>query len=240
MEVQQTFYEPPQTLTLSRWRAQMPPDFEFTLKAWQLITHEASSRTYRRLRTRLAPGEAPECGAFRWTEIIQRAWTRTLECARLLHATAVLFQCPASFRPTSQNLENMRRFFREIGPTPALRYLWEPRGEWDGALVESLCRELDLTHVVDPFKARHAWPPDFVYYRLHGVTGARHVYSDEELRQLAERLPREGTAYVLFNNLPRFEDARCFQRLITPEPAPERPRERPRRGSALPPRRSAP
>ncbi|MFN2384861.1 MAG: DUF72 domain-containing protein [Thermoanaerobaculia bacterium] len=219
VEVQQTFYEPPRTLTLSRWRAAMPPGFEFTLKAWQLITHQASSRTYRRLRTPLSPGEAEECGAFRWTPVVRRAWTRTLECARLLHATAVLFQCPASFRPTEENLDNLRRFFRETGPTPGLRYLWEPRGEWETALVESICRELDLTHVVDPFQARHAWPRDFVYYRLHGVSGARHVYTDDELRKLAAMLPGQGTAYVLFNNLPRFRDARRFRRLIGPAPA---------------------
>jgi uncharacterized protein YecE (DUF72 family) len=40
VEVQHTFYEPPRLTTLNRWRRQMPPDFEFALKAWQLITHE--------------------------------------------------------------------------------------------------------------------------------------------------------------------------------------------------------
>src|SRR4051794_12441603 len=44
VEVQQTFYEPPGDATLVRWRRRAPLRFEFTLKAWQLITHEASSR----------------------------------------------------------------------------------------------------------------------------------------------------------------------------------------------------
>lgn len=57
LEVQQTFYEPPQPATLRRWRSCVLPEFEFTIKAWQLITHEARSSTYRRLRTSLTqPG----------------------------------------------------------------------------------------------------------------------------------------------------------------------------------------
>lgn len=45
VEVQQTFYEPPSELLLRRWVAAMPPGFEFTLKAWQLITHASKSPT---------------------------------------------------------------------------------------------------------------------------------------------------------------------------------------------------
>jgi uncharacterized protein YecE (DUF72 family) len=41
VEVQQTFYQPPALKTIEKWRAQAPGDFEFTLKAWQLITHES-------------------------------------------------------------------------------------------------------------------------------------------------------------------------------------------------------
>ena len=47
LEVQQTFYEPPQKTTMVRWREQAGPGFEFTLKAWQLITH----RAWRTLRS---------------------------------------------------------------------------------------------------------------------------------------------------------------------------------------------
>jgi uncharacterized protein YecE (DUF72 family) len=46
LEVRQTFYQPPRLATLQRWRQQAPPGFEFTLKAWQLITHEPTSPTF--------------------------------------------------------------------------------------------------------------------------------------------------------------------------------------------------
>lgn len=35
IEVQQTFYKPPQIETVVKWRQAAPADFEFTIKAWQ-------------------------------------------------------------------------------------------------------------------------------------------------------------------------------------------------------------
>ena len=90
LEVQQTFYEPPREATLRRWRATVGPAFEFTVKAWQLITHEARSSTYRRLRTPLSAQERAEVGGFRWTPIVERAWETTLECAAILDATRLV------------------------------------------------------------------------------------------------------------------------------------------------------
>ncbi len=44
VEVQQTFYDPPAQRTLEQWRIQAPESFEFTMKAWQVITHRGTSR----------------------------------------------------------------------------------------------------------------------------------------------------------------------------------------------------
>ena len=51
------------------------------------------------------------------------------------------------------------------------------------------------------------------YYRLHGITGAGHVYTDDQLAQLADTV-HGGPAYVMFNNLPRAADARRFSHLV--------------------------
>ncbi len=216
VEVQQTFYEPPRDATLVRWRRQAPLRFEFTLKAWQLVTHEASSPTYRRLRTPLSAAERAEAGSFRATAIVARGWRRTLECARLLRATAVLLQCPRSFRPTAENVERLRAFCTTAERPERLRLLWEPRGEWPPELVRELCEELDLVHAVDPFVAE-TQTPDRTYFRLHGVTGAHHVYSDAELERLRGMLPPSANpAYVMFNNVPRVGDVRRFRALLAP------------------------
>src|SRR5687768_2259925 len=65
VEVQHTFYDPPADRLLARWRAQAPGRFEFTMKAWQLVTHESGSPTYRRLRRPLPEDHRGEVGAFR-------------------------------------------------------------------------------------------------------------------------------------------------------------------------------
>ena len=213
VEVQQTFYQPPQLSTLKRWRAQAPPGFEFTLKAWQLITHEARSPTYKRLKKELSEEERTQCGSFRPTAIVTEAWAVTLACARALAARQILFQSPASFTPTAEHIESMRKFFASIERDGGLQFLWELRGGWADDLVRTLCHELDLVHVVDPFAAR-TQTPERCYFRLHGRQGWRYVYEDDELEELRALLPSDRISYVLFNNVRMSEDAMRFQELI--------------------------
>ncbi|GFO96643.1 hypothetical protein ig2599ANME_0832 [groundwater metagenome] len=48
VEVQKTFYKPPMLSTATKWRESAPKNFEFTVKAWQLITHLPESPTYKK------------------------------------------------------------------------------------------------------------------------------------------------------------------------------------------------
>ncbi len=211
VEVQHTFYQPPQVQTLRRWREEAPAGFEFTVKAWQLITHLPTSPTYRRLKRRLTEEEAEGAGFFRPTEAVAGAWEVTRECAAALKARAVLFQCPASFRPTPENVRNLRGFFGGV-KRGRRAFCWEPRGDWPRALVAELCEELDLWHVVDPFAERSVTPRR-CYFRLHGRKGWRYKYEDGELEELHSMLPRGADAYVFFNNVHMREDAVRFRRI---------------------------
>jgi uncharacterized protein YecE (DUF72 family) len=214
VEVQQTFYDPPAPAVLARWRAEAPAGFEFTMKAWQVITHAATSRSYRRLRSPFGARAREEAGGFRWNRTVQDAWRRTVDCAAILRATAILFQCPASLRATGENIDAMRRFFSSIARPSDVRLLWEPRGPWPDDVVAALCDELDLVHVVDPF-LRHSLTPRRIYWRLHGNGSHYASYSDDELRMLSGWLPHDAEyAYVMFNNIPRVEDAKRFGRLL--------------------------
>jgi uncharacterized protein YecE (DUF72 family) len=210
LEVQQTFYEPPSRETMARWRDQAPAGFVFTIKAWQVITHRSTSTTYKRMRTAVERKE--DLGGFQLNDTTLRAWKVTRDCARLLHAKAVLFQCPASFRATEENLDHMRRFFGAIDRLEGVRFLFEPRGPWPDEVVTAICRELDLVHTVDPF-LRPSLTPELLYWRLHGIGSHYRPYTDEELRDLAARLPRDGEAYVMFNNIPRVGDAKRFREM---------------------------
>jgi uncharacterized protein YecE (DUF72 family) len=232
VEVQHTFYQPPAIATLSRWREVAPPDFEFVLKAWQLITHDAKSPTYRRLKKKLSEDEKQEAGYFRPSVVVKEAWEVTLTCAKALRAKTILFQCPASFKQTAENIANLKQFFssvmREnvdetgIKNRDGLNMCWEPRGEWDPQVVKSICDELNLWHVVDPF-VNESVTPDKRYYRLHGRGGWRYKYEDAELRELAALLNnvagrkksrRNNDAYIFFNNVRMIQDASRFQAIL--------------------------
>jgi uncharacterized protein YecE (DUF72 family) len=213
VEVQHTFYQPPLATTLRRWRDEMPDDFEFTLKAWQLITHESTSPTYRRLRRKLTEKEMAESGAFRWKPIVKEAWNVTLESAKAMEARTVLFQCPAKFEPTKQNLKNLEKFFSKID-RGNLNFAWEPRGPaWSDETIKKLCGDLDLWHAVDPF-ARNTVTPDRCYFRLHGRVRWRYQYEDSELEELATMIPKDNLAYVFFNNITMIDDAERFQKIV--------------------------
>ena len=108
----------------------------------------------------------------------------------------------------------MRSFFERI-QRPKARLLWEPRGPlWiaERRLALALCRDLDLVRVVDPFVSP-AEQGHSVYWRLHGPGSPRAAYDHAALNRLHRMLLSAGSreaAYVLFNNLPRLDDAKRF------------------------------
>ena len=209
VEIQHTFYDPPQIKTLEKWRAEVPDDFEFTLKAWQMITHETSSPTYKRLKRPLTEKETEEAGFFKPTDTVRKAFELTLECAEALGARTILFQCPARFQPLPENILNLKQFFSTIDRGD-LNFAWEPRGKsWEDSVIREICDELDLWHCVDPF-ARPTVTPEKCYYRLHGIPRWRYTYEDDELMELVSLLPNDRLSYVFFNNITMKEDAVRF------------------------------
>jgi uncharacterized protein YecE (DUF72 family) len=93
--------------------------------------------------------------------------------------------------------------------------LWEPRGAWPDDLVITLCSDLDLIHAVDPF-IRASLTPELLYWRLHGNKSHYANYTDAELRQMIEWIPKDDTieTYVMFNEVPRVKDVKRFRELL--------------------------
>lgn len=186
------------------------------MKAWQLITHTPSSPTYRRLKSGVSAQERDLYGSFRPTEQVWLAWERTREIANILDAQVIVFQCPKSFLPTRENTGNLSTFFHEINRDNRT-LAWEPRGnDWSSELVRDLCARNDLVHCVDPFKTDPVYG-DALYWRLHGRTGYRYRYSDEDLAELQTKLRSQshqpGPNYVMFNNIYSKHDALRFLQL---------------------------
>jgi uncharacterized protein YecE (DUF72 family) len=213
IELQTTFYEPPSITVAKRWRTEAPPEFRFCMKAWQLITHTPASPTYRRLKSVLSPTERDLYGSFRPTEQVWLAWQRTKEIAEILRTEVILFQCPRSFLPTGENIGNLTAFFREID-RGQYTLAWEPRGDdWSPALIRDLCAENNLVHCVDPFESIPAYG-EVLYWRLHGRSGYRYRYTEEDLIILEAKLKPHahvpGPNYVFFNNIYSKDDAMRF------------------------------
>jgi uncharacterized protein YecE (DUF72 family) len=211
-EVQKTFYKPPKVEIVKKWREQAPADFEFTVKAWQVITHSPSSPTYRK-----AGIVAKNCGFFKPTKDVFDGWQKTREIAKILNSKIVLFQTPTSFKENEENEKNMIEFFSSIERD--LTFVWEPRG-WREEKVKEVCEKLDLIHCVDPFIAKPLYG-EVIYLRLHGMHAKmyKHRYSDDELQWLRNICTSfEKNVYVLFNNVYMCEDALRFKNLNLTSP----------------------
>lgn len=213
VEVQETFYQPERIEKYEKWRKAAPTGFEFAVKAWQLITHEPSSPTYRKLKVAIPTAKKSCYGSFRPTEEVFAAWEVMDLIAQALETKMILFQSPSSFSPSLDNKGNLRTFFKTIDRRD-YSLCWEPRGNWENKDIRRICSDLDLVHCVDPFKSK-PMHGKVRYFRLHGRPGynLRYRYSEEDLQELLGMIDRK-TVYVLFNNLNMLNDARQFQRLI--------------------------
>ncbi|MBI5252893.1 MAG: DUF72 domain-containing protein [Euryarchaeota archaeon] len=215
VETQSTFYDLPKPQTAQRWREKAPENFEFSVKAWQLITHPAASPTYRRLRATIRDKE--KYGFFKPTDEIFFAWNETLRICEILEARIAVFQCPASFRPAQENIANMRNFFNSI-ERKNLKFAWEPRGDWKSTMIKSLCEELDIIPCIDPFVSKIAHESETAYFRLHGSQSKKmyyYKYTPRDLEYLLKKCKetKAKEVYCLFNNVSMQEDALAFLKM---------------------------
>ena len=221
VEIQDTFYRPVALPRARRWRTLAPPDFRFAVKASQFITHEASSPTYRRAGREIPAGDRAAYGNFQDTAAVREGWDATRAVAEVLRAQVIVFQTPTSFGPSEDNRNNLFRFFESIR-TDAVKGL-ELRGPWATHLVERICEELGLVHVVDPFDKEPA-TYGLAYFRLHGSPPGpsmyRYTYTYADLLRLREVCDEYDDAYVMFNNLSMHADALRFQRIREKPPGP--------------------
>ena len=222
IELQETFYRLPKVETVERWRSEAPEGFEFVVKAWQALTHPAGSPTWRRVGGPPGWGRAEAFGHLRSTEENFKAWEEVLGICRALGSRIVIIQTPPSFGYSERNIANVRGFISSV-ERKGLLLGWEPRGSWGQHkdVVASLCQELFLLHVVDPFRRLPAKESETVYFRLHGIgkgeTNYGYSYTDGDLDKLlsmVSSLRGAREVYVMFNNLRMAEDALRFKRLL--------------------------
>ncbi|MFB3896146.1 MAG: DUF72 domain-containing protein [bacterium] len=214
IEIQQTFYQLPEHRIANKWRSLAPENFIFSMKAWQLITHLPSSPTYRRTKLVISEDKKIRYGSFKPTAEVFAAWEQTVTIAKILQARMIIFQCPASFKPIPENIKNMHQFFSQLN-REAFLLGWEPRGAWDEQIINDICSEWNLIHVIDPFK-NNSIPQRIRYWRLHGIGGYGYQYTQQDLKYLKQMVEQKNIAetYIFFNNAFMFQDALRFKSMF--------------------------
>ncbi len=222
VELQQTFYDPPPTKQLEKLASEAPEGFEFTVKAWMLVTHRYSKMLWRRLKRRL-PGRRENYGFFQPTEEVEWAWSETVRAAKAVRARIIVLQSPASFRPSDENFSNVESFFKRHSREGFL-LAWEPRGEWweHPEILARLSSTYGVVIVGDYLRGRipEYFPEGIGYTRLHGLGSGevnyKYKYTDNDLLKLMNIIYKlnNTTQYVLFNNVYSYTDAARFKSLL--------------------------
>ena len=200
VEINSTFYRTPKLTTAQKWREEVDsvnPNFEFTVKCSQIITHQDKFSSKASLL----------------------AFNQMKQIAKALRAKILLFQTPTSFKPTRENLDGVKNFFKNIDREDFV-LVWEVRWQktWRKKIVEDLFSELGINQCVDLFRQDCFFAKDIFYYRLHGLgkpSMYRYKFSDEELKKLVKKVKRlKKDSYILFNNMEMYRDALRFTKIL--------------------------
>ena len=222
IELQSTFYRLPKEATVIRWREEAPKDFEFTVKAWQVLTHSPKSPTWKRANLKVKKEVLERLGWLKPTEENFRIWKDVLNICKVLRARICIFQTPPSFGFSEENKKNVIEFFSSI-ERDGLIIGWEPRGTWHEQVdqLRTIFTQLDIVHVVDVLRRKPVLITEPMYFRLHGIGGRevnyRYKYTDSDLRKLLsicrEYLKDIREIYIMFNNMYMAEDAMRLKEL---------------------------
>lgn len=222
VELQNTFYDLPDIEWAIRVRREAPGGFEFTVKAWQVITHHSTSPTWKKMRKK-PEGEVEKYGYLRPTRENFVALEKTIEVARALESRIIVLQTPGSMPYTDESVRWVNDFFEEASSIASgIILAWEPRGEW--AKAPELTRLLErhgIIHVTDLLREKPLLINKGVLYtRLHGLGGGEvnysYTYTPEDLSRLKILLEEFSfeKAYVMFNNVKMWQNAQEFKTLL--------------------------
>lgn len=225
VELQNTFYNLPSLQWVERLGKEIPNDFVITMKAWQVITHPSKSPTWRRLKEKPS-GILENYGWLKPTNENINAWEKVLDIALKLNAKVIVLQTPASMPYSIKSINWVRKFFKQITSITPKNIIigWEPRGEWVSEHVldtlQSILKEYNITHIVDPFRRKPVYIYKINYIRLHGIgrgeTNYKYKYTDKDLEKLYEILIEIGHKenFILFNNIHMLNDGQRFKKIL--------------------------
>ena len=228
VEVDSTYYGPPNEQTTRLWAERTPKHFTFNIKAFSLLTGHPTkvSSIYKDLRPdtdkkNVYPGDLPP-------QAYEEVWTRFLSALDPLVEAgklgALLFQFPPWFGIRKSNKEYMLEVAHRCKPLRPVFELrnasWFERGNADETLDFLRAHKLPFVSVDMPQGYKNSIPPvvaataDLAVVRFHGHSDKwtskdihekfGYEYSPQELAEWAPRLKelaaQTDTTQVFMNN----------------------------------------
>ena len=224
VEINSTFYRPPNAQMAQGWLKRTPSDFIFAVKAWQKFTHAAKFGTE-------ANGEREHWERFD-SDDVKRFSEGIAPLAEAGRLGALLFQYPAKFVCNPENLERLEAALSAFNFCPKVVELrhrsWSDRQDETQALLARFSAAwafIDEPKFSTSVKQELTASGDVAYLRLHGRNQQKwwkhkdvwerydYVYRADSIRRLAERLKKLEAGsprtkfYVFFNNHARGQAA---------------------------------
>jgi len=209
VEINSSFYRPPNPGYVYNWAQRVPEDFLFTVKLWQKFTHP---KMYREATGEDAVISQKDVDLFK----------QSLEpLARYGKLGALLAQFPPSFKNDGfgqQILGAVIKTFNEYRLAVELRHRsWSDDKNTAGVLKESNAAwvQIDEPKFQSSVAAEVPITADMAYFRFHGrnaemwwkgdsETRYRYLYSSSEINDLAEKVNAASEharlSFVFFNN----------------------------------------
>ena len=209
VEVNSSFYRPPNPGYVYNWAQRVPEGFLFTVKLWQKFTHP---KMYQEATGEKAVISQNDVDTFK----------HSIEpLARYRKLGALLAQFPPSFRNDSfgqQILGAIIKTFNEYRLAVELRHRsWSDDKNTAQFLKENNVTWVQIDEPKFPSSVATEVPitADMVYFRFHGrnaemwwkgdsETRYKYLYSPEEINELADRVSvaseQANLLFVLFNN----------------------------------------
>ncbi len=209
VEINSSFYRPPDPAYVYNWERRVPTGFLFTVKLWQKFTHP---KMYRE-----ATGEAAVISQ-QDVDIFNRSLEPLVKYKKL---GALLAQFPPSFKNDGYGQQMLGALAQTFGQYPLAVEL-RHRSWSDDAGIAGLLRELNMAWVqIDEPKFSTSvaqeipLTADMAYFRFHGRNAAewwtgdsetryRYLYSPDEIDGLAEKVKKAAAKtkllFAFFNN----------------------------------------
>jgi len=217
VELNNIFYDIPSEEWVRKIRNGAPKDFEFTFKAFQGITHDTKSPTWKKSKIDYKKLEG-KVGNLKPTKEVFEFWDKMINIAKILESKIIILQLPQSFTDNEENIKNAYEFFNSI--KREIKIAIELRG-WSKENIKKICKEFDLIEITDLRIEKPVYVSKTGYYRLHGDYKGKRIiykyrYTDEDLKNILKNLLeiKNEEAYVMFNNVYMYNDAKRFLELL--------------------------